>query len=896
MEKSQIGTTSFCFPTHRHLKSETYRTLIQILSHCYDHSQISPPPQEPPPEISEHGELVGPASTAPKDSKAEKGAALDESLGAVCIEDRGLGDARMAMDVIEDIMQVEENEDLSKQSLMVGISDEGTGSHDEGFDRQQRLMDELEHIMKGDEVLVQENGISFSNISVGYNQCGVVASMNYREEHADVEQVVTEESRSEAQLQVDRGDCNLDISNSFDSSVNRNIDSQVSKLFEDDEDRNSSLRTNALEVENEMQQKEMEEEKLAHTDGRTGASNYGAEDVEVEEGEISDSFDVDEISVDMISDHAVVSHKKKVSEDVIDKRDFSSNEQNRGTEIFSESSSFHLNVVDHVNSGRAVELKETVRDERQFKPKITADGTAMMAIDADGYNFMPEAGRNKRKAGRDEENIGSFSVSAENSKVNGEIVEQSATQKQGIAYKEKQDSGVCNKKKRSAPSKERKAKKKQKERKRRAEKNRQLGVKRLKLRPIVKPKTVTYCHHYLKGRCHEGEKCKFSHDTVPLTKSTPCCHFARKSCMKGDDCPFDHDLFKYPCSNFVAKGFCNRGDDCLFSHKIPPKKDGSSSSSACLPQLKSPLLLRPSNYLKQPNVDQVSHQNGDVLSNNGEVSSSKNVQRNVAKPVLKPPALAPKGISCLFVGKSSVVESSKLKQGSSSPKRNESGKVANQTEQNAYGTVRNLDETSKRSLAAPEGVNFLSFGNSSLENSSGKKLASLFLNRQNDAKSSQSSTFSVHGAESSAKVGNLATQSVSSSAEKSNDMLKKTQSTVTPQRLNFLSNGNALTNKSLSDKHASLPASSGHSSDLSVHGYYKSTPNSAQKALMSTLAFAAKIESEMKTNLSAVNNGFNSLTRGSGNDGRRSGGSLNDSAKASKIREFLSIVGHETKQ
>lgn len=303
----------------------------------------------------------------------------------------------------------------------------------------------------------------------------------------------------------------------------------------------------------------------------------------------------------------------------------------------------------------------------------------------------------------------------------------------------------------------------------------------------------------------------------------------------------------------------------------------------------------------------------------------------MAKPVLKPPALAPKGISCLFVGKSSVVESSKLKQGSSSPKRNESGKVANQTEQNAYGTVRNLDETSKRSLAAPEGVNFLSFGNSSLENSSGKKLASLFLNRQNDAKSSQSSTFSVHGAESSAKVGNLATQSVSSSAEKSNDMLKKTQSTVTPQRLNFLSNGNALTNKSLSDKHASLPASSGnginislqvtqhitdahqnssaipwrltasplasgHSSDLSVHGYYKSTPNSAQKALMSTLAFAAKIESEMKTNLSAVNNGFNSLTRGSGNDGRRSGGSLNDSAKASKIREFLSIVGHETKQ
>ena len=39
--------------------------------------------------------------------------------------------------------------------------------------------------------------------------------------------------------------------------------------------------------------------------------------------------------------------------------------------------------------------------------------------------------------------------------------------------------------------------------KKRAEKNRQLGVKRLKLQTVLKPKPVTYCRHYLKGRCYE---------------------------------------------------------------------------------------------------------------------------------------------------------------------------------------------------------------------------------------------------------------------------------------------------------------------------------------------------------------------------------------------------------
>jgi hypothetical protein len=74
-------------------------------------------------------------------------------------------------------------------------------------------------------------------------------------------------------------------------------------------------------------------------------------------------------------------------------------------------------------------------------------------------------------------------------------------------------------KKRSAPSKDAKARKRAKARIKRAQERIALGVKKLKLKPVApKPKPIKYCRHYLKGRCHEGDKCKFSHDTIPETK------------------------------------------------------------------------------------------------------------------------------------------------------------------------------------------------------------------------------------------------------------------------------------------------------------------------------------------------------------------------------------------
>lgn len=877
MDRSQVETTSFCFSPHRHLKSETYRTLVQILSHCYDHTQISDP-QDPSSEMCGRGELVGPNAAVVDNSTAEKDKAVDE--------DRWCGDEQIVLDEIQDILQVEENGDLLNHELAVCDGDDGTGNYDEGLGQQRLLMDELEHITNGDDILVQEED----------------ALVNDRQEHVDVQQIVNGESRSEAELQVDKGDYNLDVPKSFDSSVDRNMDSPASKPAEDSEERNYKLRTKSLEFENETQQKEMEEGKLVHKNGIIGAYDYRAEDVEVEEGEISGGFELDEDSIDMIIDNAVVSNKKddekQVSKDVTDEIDFTCNEKCGGTEKFSDSTFVSMNAVDCNASVGAMELKETVRNETQCKSKIFADGTAVMAIDLDRYNSMPGIGRNKRKASGDEEGIGSFSACLDDSTVQKEIVEQSVAREQGITTKEKSDSGVCNKKKRSAPSKEKKAKKKQKERKKRAEKNRQLGVRRLKLPQNLKPKTVKYCHHYLRGRCQEGDKCKFSHDTVPLTKSTKaCCHFARNSCMKGENCPFDHDLSKYPCENFVAKGFCNRGDNCLFSHKLPPKEEDPSTPSTCTPELKPSPPSHASNLLKPLNNNKVSHQNVDALSNHGKVSSFKNIEQSAAKSVLKPPALAPKGITCLFLGKSSVLESSNIGQGISSPMKSDSGKFANQTAriaaQIASDAVQSRDETPRRIPVASKGVNFLSFGNHSLRDSSGKKLANLFLNRENGAKTALSNNFGLHEksslppcGESDAEVGNATTQIFSSSVQKSNDMLKKTQPAITPRGLNFVSTRKALANNTISNNQARLHSSAGdvinssleespntpnmsqnssanpwrlpgssftlgHSLDHSAQGYYRNASNSAQRAL----EFATKIEPKVKINQSAVGTG-----------------------------------------
>ncbi|RCV25964.1 hypothetical protein SETIT_5G207100v2 [Setaria italica] len=139
------------------------------------------------------------------------------------------------------------------------------------------------------------------------------------------------------------------------------------------------------------------------------------------------------------------------------------------------------------------------------------------------------------------------------------------------------------KKRKRSMTEERKAKKTENKRKKRAQQRIADGVNRPKIQHVMKPKKP--CHFYDHGKCQQGNKCKFSHDFTPSTKSKPCKHFACGSCLKGDDCPYDHELSKYECHNYKNNGMCIRGDRCKFSHVMQttegtPTQDAKPSDAS----------------------------------------------------------------------------------------------------------------------------------------------------------------------------------------------------------------------------------------------------------------------------------------------------------------------------
>ncbi|KAK9075742.1 hypothetical protein SSX86_004071 [Deinandra increscens subsp. villosa] len=248
----------------------------------------------------------------------------------------------------------------------------------------------------------------------------------------------------------------------------------------------------------------------------------------------------------------------------------------------------------------------------------------------------------------------------------------------------KQD--ACNEKKRKRVlTKERKAKKKMKDRLKRAEQNRKLGIRRLKLKPVIKEKKIIYCHHYMNGRCHEGEKCKFSHDTTPLTKSKPCCHFARHACMKGDNCPYDHQLSKYPCNNYQTKGVCNRGSDCMFSHEAQPSEASLNGSNKSMPEHKTP-----------PNV---SSQKVVETKSCAVVSKFVGITPKSTRP--------PKGINFLSLeSHQSPKVDSEVKEITKTPPLIQDSKEKTKTSP----VVQASEKVTKTPTVVPRGINFLSFG------------------------------------------------------------------------------------------------------------------------------------------------------------------------------------------
>ncbi|XWS17420.1 hypothetical protein CRYUN_Cryun33cG0065800 [Craigia yunnanensis] len=972
----------FSFPPHRrsHLRSGTYRNLVRLISLCYGDSPLAtappiiPLPQTPDngsnrgkpggDDVREPGGSVVPDSKEPENMQTEEGKVVDGGFEGAVFRDKGFSDTQVVIDEIEQIMQIEEGQDLLNQNdLMVKSCMEGTGFQDGEIGRGQMLMTELENIMKRNEDCDKSSNCLTMSLdqNQGDNCLGVL--MNNQEEHNDRQLFVMEESGKVGQRQVDMEGGNQKIIEAFGFSSDKSLTVEFSKSSEKVENQSSLLMANTMHEKIEIQQKEMEFEKFVCSNDRMLSPGQMVEDGELEEGEIFGDIQLANELIDILLDDAVVSEKKaeekQVSEGTFDDKHLHCNEQSTANNKDSEFTSFNTNVAQIASRVTEGQLEGSERDQ-----------------------MVSELGRMHRK------------------EHSGKILKQSGSKKQVIKSKKTQDDGVCNKKRQSPSPSDKKEKKKKHKRKKRAEKNRQLGVKRLKLQTVLKPKPVTYCRHYLKGRCYEGEKCKYSHDTVPLTKSQPCSYFAHHSCMKGDDCPFDHQLSKYPCINHMTKGFCSRGDDCLFSHKISPDRDVASLPNARELKLK-PSLQGDSDM--RLNISRASHKNVDSSSCSVGAFSQKGKKQIVAETPTRTPDLACKGVNSLFVSKSSAVESSKLNeggrvgirsnqstsgvsspfaskpslaetskfsQGSSSLKMNESGRHWIQANQSESGTTQNVnDSPKKKPEVVPRGINFLSFGKSSLEDSTNK--VNLALNTGDGYKQLPSENKGDKG-----KLSNQTTQSTLSTDQ------KRTHPAQLPLGINLISlgkPGNSGSNEqaslpsssdnvnngslqksnyaadkqhnssAISDKLPVSPQTSGQSSEWLAHKNtpnsaqkaliptlavakmfdnikcksvresqhlsdkqynsnanpwkmpaspfatsqfsekmtHKNTSNSAQKALMPTLAFAAKFESGMKKNQSAVSTGVNSESRDI---------KIGEGSKTSKLLDILSSVGSKMKQ
>ncbi|XP_022641803.1 zinc finger CCCH domain-containing protein 65 isoform X2 [Vigna radiata var. radiata] len=375
----------------------------------------------------------------------------------------------------------------------------------------------------------------------------------------------------------------------------------------------------------------------------------------------------------------------------------------------------------------------------------------------------------------------------------------------------------------------------------RAEKNRELGVKSLQFQKFVqKPKAVSHCRHYIMGRCYEGDKCQFSHDVVPRTKSKPCGHFAHNSCMKGNDCPFDHELSKYPCNNILSQGFCRRGESCLFSHQVS-KEDISTPSNMRRPVLST---LQSGNANSSTPVSN-NHGSGsmqqNLLTHSSGIHSRVNVQHKATDTAQKQPT-PPKGISFINLAKFTPSPSA-LKQGTVTIKESPL-QTGTHEEQRALNKSQNKVEIAKKlPSVTPKGVNFLSFGKGSVSGS--KTHIHPNVSTENGFNLPRLLNFGlpeqikkdVHD-----KPSDRTKQSVSLSDIFLNEILGKNQSVSEGVKAKF------------PDKTSATPSpfDSIQSSEHLKSDYHKHASNSSQKALLSTLAFAAEHESDIKMKCPSV--------------------------------------------
>ncbi|KAE8649613.1 hypothetical protein Csa_012654 [Cucumis sativus] len=933
--------------------SETYHTLVRILSPFCENADVSLATEFDPQQLrAAYCSNMRQATVEPscqeviKDSvRVETGDLPIEKASVV--EDKSAQDSKV-MDFIKDMPIVERRDNVSDQRRTLEARSEDNHCV---YEENQTNEAEAEHIVEGNMMLVDDNSCSNVRTSIQTNGGNdQISPENLQEEIVEHQQVMEEEDAvsivpkpsgtllsldghmiQEASKQEEENQENIlsivdkdmqKLSESHPKELKSEsivckpdlereksyISSIVEVMDVDDKEQCSEndFGTNPSSMDKEIprgiyEQCKNSEDKAITVDIVTSKvehtmlpeaiemDKYMTENGDIEEGEICG--ETNEIS----EDPAVLTEKVfgiQISKETMNRSKLpliqANGEANKPVSFF-----FDKAVYASHENREEFKSKQDKSSMDACKYKSIVSENRVTSTNEDESDFILEERGYTGKDSGIKKDVDSFTARFSNQVLCSQIPEEYATGRKLTVSVEK-ETGAGNKKKRGSLSEGKKERKKIQKRKKRAEKNRKAGVKRLKLHPVTVPKPVVYCRHYVKGRCQEGDKCKFSHDTTPLTKSTPCSYFARHSCMKGGDCPFDHQLSKYSCTNFVSNGSCPRGDTCMFSHKILPQE--STSTPNLKTESKPPGITDSLDTQKQSNMSgRLKQILVNVPNSTGTSCNRTPLGGALLKKMTGPP---PNGIKFLSFGKSSDI---------SSQVKNDNVECGNVLAQSGVCSVEKSNESlGKIQLnTAPKGINFLSFGKTLLHS-----------NRENLATPSSDNGDSISS-------GNLI-QDVSKTGHDSNEPLKKVQMT-TPKQTNFLSPiGNYASNEMVSsssnlkagtdlfvqnkgnvwDKHEGLsavllrppgtPISSGQFSDILASSISKGTPKSAQKALLSTLAFAAKHDSFMNKGKSSA---FPSLGNGGSKDSGNENicGSLkNDQAKASKLIDILYSIGSKS--
>lgn len=313
----------------------------------------------------------------------------------------------------------------------------------------------------------------------------------------------------------------------------------------------------------------------------------------------------------------------------------------------------------------------------------------------------------------------------------------------------------------------------------------------------------------------------------------------------------------------------------MFSHQIPTKQDVVTSSNDGKPELK-PKLVGNTKLSKSPNISSSSASQLKQISDSKGIQCHINSEKEVADTVKKLRTVPPKGISFINVSKSSSP-----KQGMVTPNKESSVQIGNLTGQSASGAALNSENPEKTLVVAPKGINFLSFGKGRV--SSFKSTVCSFLDKENGIRLSHKENLGTpdHASlekDDCGKVGSGTKQSMLQTALRSNEILKQNQCIAEGMNLDFRGKASidhygsdvqfsstshqdhslsrsvqkgakAYTPQTSTVTSSMLPTSpllSGQSSERLASGHHKHVLNSAQRALLSTLSFAAEHESNIK--------------------------------------------------